>query len=187
MIAPGTTGRFEAVRQATAGTPKNPCFADSPAHCPGATGSASLRLFQRNQVELVTQRVQLGFERVADLVRLGSPAVVSGLLQTEGYTRAILSAAPGATEPVADERTAVRMERQRRVLMRDDPPTVWFLVDVTSGSRAAVAPSRPPERLAKPPVTARARGSACIRHGGASRVRPRFRLRSRTWTVDFSA
>jgi hypothetical protein len=65
---------------------------------------------------------------------------VSGLLQTEDYARAILSAAPGATETVVAERTAARMERQRRVLMRADPPAAWFLVDVAALRRGAGSP-----------------------------------------------
>lgn len=57
------------------------------------------------------------------------PSVISGLLQTEGYARALLSTLQGATAEAVAARLANRMERQRRVLHRDDPPTVCYVVD----------------------------------------------------------
>jgi transcriptional regulator with XRE-family HTH domain len=57
------------------------------------------------------------------------PGIVTGLLQTEDYARALLETYPGATGEAVNGRLAARMERQRRVLMRDDPPLVWFTVD----------------------------------------------------------
>jgi DNA-binding XRE family transcriptional regulator len=55
--------------------------------------------------------------------------VIPGLLQTEAYARALLSTSPSASAEVVTARLASRMERQRRVLLRDDPPTALFLVD----------------------------------------------------------
>jgi transcriptional regulator with XRE-family HTH domain len=57
------------------------------------------------------------------------PSIVTGLLQTEDYARALLETYPGATGEAVNSRLAARMERQRRVLMRDDPPLAWFAVD----------------------------------------------------------
>jgi hypothetical protein len=57
------------------------------------------------------------------------PSVVSGLLQTEGYAHAHLSTLPGTAPDVIAARLASRMGRQKRVLMRDESPQVWFVVD----------------------------------------------------------
>jgi hypothetical protein len=58
-----------------------------------------------------------------------SPGVVDGLLQTEDYANTFLRTYPGATDEIAAARLANRMARQRRVLMREDPPESWFIVD----------------------------------------------------------
>ncbi len=57
------------------------------------------------------------------------PSVVTGLLQTEDYARALIDVVPGTTPEVAAERLANRLERQRCILGRDNPPKVTFLVD----------------------------------------------------------
>lgn len=66
-----------------------------------------------------------------------SPSVVTGLLQSDDYARAIVSAAPRVTPEQVVERVAARMARQKRVIFRDDPPAAWFLVDITSLRRMA--------------------------------------------------
>lgn len=68
-------------------------------------------------------------EEKASSVRDWMPSVVTGLLQTEGYARALLSTSPGAGEDTVKSRLAARMERQRRVLARDEPPLVFFVID----------------------------------------------------------
>ena len=70
-----------------------------------------------------------GTEDKARRLRDWMPGIVTGLLQTEDYARALLETYPGATGEAVNGRLAARMERQRRVLMRDDPPLVWFVVD----------------------------------------------------------
>jgi transcriptional regulator with XRE-family HTH domain len=57
------------------------------------------------------------------------PSVVTGLLQTEDYARALIDVVPGTTTEAAAERLANRLERQRCILGRDNPPKVTFLVD----------------------------------------------------------
>jgi transcriptional regulator with XRE-family HTH domain len=57
------------------------------------------------------------------------PSVVSGFLQTEGYARALIAVVPDTSPETAAVRLANRMDRQRRILERDDPPKVVFLVD----------------------------------------------------------
>jgi transcriptional regulator with XRE-family HTH domain len=58
-----------------------------------------------------------------------SPSIVTGLLQSEGYARALLATLPGVNHEAVAARLAHRMQRQRRVLMRDNPPSARFLVD----------------------------------------------------------
>lgn len=69
------------------------------------------------------------YEDKAKTLRAWMPGIMHGLLQTEGYARALLATFPGATDEIVTARLAARMARQRRVLMRDNPPTTWFLVD----------------------------------------------------------
>lgn len=57
------------------------------------------------------------------------PSVVSGFLQTKDYASALIAAVPVTSPETAAARLANRMERQRRVLERDDPPKVVFVVD----------------------------------------------------------
>jgi transcriptional regulator with XRE-family HTH domain len=62
-------------------------------------------------------------------IRVWSTGVVDGLLQTEAYARALLRTVPGVTDEMVNARLANRMERQRRVLYRDEPLEAWFVVD----------------------------------------------------------
>ena len=71
----------------------------------------------------------LGHEERAATLRDWYPGIVTGMLQTEGYARALLKTSPGATPEVVENRLRSRLDRQRRVLFRDDPPTAWFIVD----------------------------------------------------------
>jgi hypothetical protein len=61
-----------------------------------------------------------------------SPSIVTGLLQTEDYARALIATLPGVTGDTVAARLAARMERQKRVLHRAGPPRAWFLVDELS-------------------------------------------------------
>ena len=65
-------------------------------------------------------------------LRAWSPGNLHGLLQTEGYARALNGIEPRVTDEQVAERVANRMARQQRVLVRDDPPEAWFLVSITS-------------------------------------------------------
>lgn len=69
------------------------------------------------------------YEDNAITLRAWMPGIVPGLLQTEAYARALLETLPAVTDEMVTARLAARMARQQRVLMRDDPPTVWFVVD----------------------------------------------------------
>lgn len=54
--------------------------------------------------------------------------MVPGLLQEDGYARAILETHPDATPELVEERLKGRMERQR-ILDRARPPRLWVLLD----------------------------------------------------------
>ena len=68
-------------------------------------------------------------EDKAVTLRVWMPGIPHGLLQAEGYARALLSTAAGVGDDVKAARLQSRIERQRRVLMRDNPPLVFFVVD----------------------------------------------------------
>jgi hypothetical protein len=55
-------------------------------------------------------------------------SLVPGLLQTEGYARAVLERHPNVTSDQVAERVAARLTRQS-VLERGDPPLLWVLLD----------------------------------------------------------
>jgi len=67
-------------------------------------------------------------EAAASQLRSWQPMVVDGLLQTEGYARALLGAQPNTTEDELEERVTARMARQD-ILARPDPPVLWVLLD----------------------------------------------------------
>jgi transcriptional regulator with XRE-family HTH domain len=87
------------------------------------------------------------FEDIARHLYVWAPGIVHGLLQTEGYARGLLATSPGITEERMTERLAVRMERQRRVLFRDDPPQAWLIVDELSLYRLAGSPQVMTEQM----------------------------------------
>ena len=68
-------------------------------------------------------------EEKAATLHVWAPGILHGLVQTEDYARALISVQPPVTAEIARARLASRMERQRRVMARDDPPSAWFVVD----------------------------------------------------------
>jgi transcriptional regulator with XRE-family HTH domain len=76
-------------------------------------------------------RVALGLEESASLIRAYEPQVIPGLLQTEGYIRAITAASfPGATEEQTQRRVTLRLARQE-LLTRPGAPGYWVVLDET--------------------------------------------------------
>ena len=69
------------------------------------------------------------YEDKATTLRDWYPGILTGLLQTEDYARAVLSVSVGVSDEVLTARLAARMSRQQRVLFRPEPPSVWFVVD----------------------------------------------------------
>jgi transcriptional regulator with XRE-family HTH domain len=68
-------------------------------------------------------------EEKAASLRVWMPGILHGLLQTEDYARALIAAVPRTSAETAAARLASRIERQRRVLLREEPPSAWILVD----------------------------------------------------------
>jgi hypothetical protein len=80
------------------------------------------------------------YEDKAGTLRVWSPGVIDGLLQTEAYARTLIAIEPSITDEIARVRLASRMERQKRVLLREDPPLVWFVVDEVALYRRVGSP-----------------------------------------------
>jgi transcriptional regulator with XRE-family HTH domain len=78
-------------------------------------------------------------EQQAAALRIWQLGVLSGLLQTEDYARAILAVEPGVTEDDINARLTARLARQA-ILTRDDPPAAWFLVDEAALRRCVASP-----------------------------------------------
>ncbi|MER6015055.1 helix-turn-helix domain-containing protein [Streptomyces bluensis] len=73
----------------------------------------------------------LSLEQAALHIRAYEAEFVHGLLQTEAYARALLSAGnPHASSEATDRRVALRMRRQE-LLTRPTPPRVWIVMDET--------------------------------------------------------
>jgi hypothetical protein len=68
-------------------------------------------------------------ENAASHLSVWCPSIIHGLAQAESYARALLETLPSATTGQIDLRLKSRLERQRRILQRDEPPSVRFVVD----------------------------------------------------------
>ena len=86
-------------------------------------------------------------EQHAATLRVWQLGVLSGLLQTEDYARAILTVEPGVTDDQVSARLAARLARHA-ILTRDDPPTAWFLVDEAALRRCVGSPEAMAAQLA---------------------------------------
>jgi len=72
------------------------------------------------------------YEDKAASLRVWSPSIIHGLLQTADYARALIAVQPHITAETAGARLESRMERQQRVMGRDNPPSAWFIIDELS-------------------------------------------------------
>ena len=67
-------------------------------------------------------------EREATSIRTWEPLDIPGLLQTEEYARALITAwQPGDSNETVEQQVAARMERQH-LLNRNDPPLIWAII-----------------------------------------------------------
>jgi uncharacterized protein DUF5753/helix-turn-helix protein len=86
-------------------------------------------------------RVFPGLEQAAELIRGYEPHCVPGLLQTEDYARATVSAGyPDAPPEETGRRVALRMARQE-LLTRPAPPRLWIVIDEAVLRRPAGRPT----------------------------------------------
>jgi hypothetical protein len=73
----------------------------------------------------------LSLEQAALQIRAYEPQFVHGLMQTEEYARALLSAGnPHASAEATGRMVALRMRRQE-LLTREQPPRLWVVMDET--------------------------------------------------------
>ncbi|HTI22657.1 MAG TPA: helix-turn-helix transcriptional regulator [Kutzneria sp.] len=71
----------------------------------------------------------LGFEAEAAILRTYNAMLVPGLAQSEAYIRALIAeGAPDMSPDEAERRITMRLTR-KRILERDDPPRVSFVLD----------------------------------------------------------
>ncbi|AVH55451.1 MULTISPECIES: helix-turn-helix domain-containing protein [Streptomyces] len=77
--------------------------------------------------------MHVSLEGAAHMIRSYEPHFMPGLLQTEDYARAVLEAGTvGQTGPETIERhVALRMNRQKKLLTRENPPHLWVIMDET--------------------------------------------------------
>ena len=85
-------------------------------------------------------KIAVGLEESASLIRSYEPQVVPGLLQTEGYVRAITAASfPSEQEEESERRVALRLARQD-LLNRPAPPEYWVMLEETALRRPIGGP-----------------------------------------------
>ncbi|MFC4590717.1 helix-turn-helix domain-containing protein [Sphaerisporangium corydalis] len=70
----------------------------------------------------------VGLEAEASSIRTFQPLVIPGLLQTAEYTAAICRAAMVRDDAEVERRVEARLARQQ-ILVRDDPPHLWAVID----------------------------------------------------------
>jgi transcriptional regulator with XRE-family HTH domain len=94
------------------------------------TGGALARLWPLVSQEALPRwfRPFAEVERGATSIRSWEPLVVPGLLQTEDYARALITAwQPGDGREAVQQQVTARIERQQ-LLERDDPPLMWTII-----------------------------------------------------------
>ncbi len=72
----------------------------------------------------------VALEDAASLIRTYEPHYVPGLLQTEDYARAVFGAGRHRTDADLERQVTVRIKRQE-LLLREDAPTLWVLMEET--------------------------------------------------------
>ncbi len=111
-----------------------------------ATMGRSRDLGDLNAHPFITHYVS--YELDALTIRDYKGATVPGLLQTEGYARAILESFFSAAEPLMMSRLVnSRLERQRVVFGREDPPTLHSVMDEAAIRRLVGGPEVMREQL----------------------------------------
>ncbi|WP_414642563.1 helix-turn-helix domain-containing protein [Actinocrinis sp.] len=85
--------------------------------------------------------VYVGLEEAASVIRSYEVQFVPGLLQTEDYARAVIRLGHGlATPEEIERRVGLRMGRAR-LLHREQPPTLWAVIDEAALRRPLGGPA----------------------------------------------
>ncbi|MGI5132968.1 helix-turn-helix domain-containing protein [Pseudonocardia sp. CA-107938] len=87
-----------------------------------------------------------GLEDGAELIAQHVTSLVPGLLQTEGYARALMGSVPGLDPAVVDRRVELRL-RRAALLERPEPPRLDVLLDEAVLRRAIGGPAVFAEQL----------------------------------------
>jgi len=91
----------------------------------------------------------LGLESAARAIHIFEPLMVTGLLQTEEYARAIAETCePGLTPEQVEKQVKLRIERQQQVLDHD-PPSIWVILDEAVIRRQVGGPAIMAQQLRK--------------------------------------
>jgi transcriptional regulator with XRE-family HTH domain len=115
------------------------------------TGGALARLWPLVSQESLPRwfRPFAEVERTATSIRSWEPLVLPGLLQTEDYARALITAwQPGDGREAVQQQVTSRMERQQ-LLDRDDPPLLWMIIGEAALRNPVGGPAVLREQLAR--------------------------------------
>ena len=80
------------------------------------------------------------YEEKSSALRAWTPSIIDGLGQTEAYARAQIATETGIDAATREVRLRGRMERQRRVLGRVNPPSLILVVDAAALYRLVGSP-----------------------------------------------
>ena len=80
------------------------------------------------------------YEDITTTIRDWTPSIMTGLVQTEDYARALIAREPGIDRVTAETRLRGRMERQRRFWERKPAVVAAFVVDELSLFRQVGSP-----------------------------------------------
>jgi len=119
-----------------------PGFAEGGSDSPGTEGTfGRLEAKLRNLPFPASFRSFAPYEAEAVTLHVFEHSLIPGLLQTEGYARAVLSTRPNTTNDEIDNLVAGRLARQA-VLWREDPPApiLWALIDESALHRPVASP-----------------------------------------------
>ncbi|WP_345363451.1 helix-turn-helix transcriptional regulator [Actinoallomurus liliacearum] len=106
-----------------------------------------IRKYRRSAMLLPGFPQYVELEAQATIIRAFTPQVVSGLLQTEDYMRALMSTSQ--SPHTLEERVAGRLERQAAAFDRPDPAKGWFVLDESALQRVIGGPEVMRKQLSK--------------------------------------
>jgi transcriptional regulator with XRE-family HTH domain len=90
----------------------------------------------------------IAYESAATRIAGYMPTVVPGLLQTPEYAKGVLErSAPHLSAAEVEHQVQVRMERQRRLSLREQPPRQWYVLPETILHRQVGTPATMRDQL----------------------------------------